>query len=108
MRNLFLGLAIIGAVVPYAFFIPFFAEHGVDLLTFVPALFVNGAAGGFTADLLITSLAFWIFLFVEKAERPWIYIIVNLTIGLSCALPLYLYVRLGDSAARVSPSGQSA
>ncbi len=98
MRNLFLALAIIGAVVPYAFFVAFFAEHGIDLMTFIPALFVNGAASGFTVDLLITSLVFWIYLLVEKAEKPWIYILVNLTIGLSCALPLYLYVKLGKDA----------
>ena len=107
MRNLFLGLAVIGAVGPYAFFISFFADHGVDILTFVPALFVNGAAAGFTTDLLITSLAFWTYLFVEKADRPWIYILVNLSIGLSCALPLYLYVKLGKENT-LSPSGRSA
>ena len=62
MRTLYLILAILGAVVPYAFFIPFFAEHGIDLAGFVGALFANGAAGGFTADLLITSVVFWLFI----------------------------------------------
>jgi len=92
MRNLFLVLAIAGAVIPYLFFFEFFVEHGVALPSFLGALFANGAAGGFTADLLISSLAFWMFLIVGKAERPWIYILVNLTIGLSCALPVYFYI----------------
>lgn len=97
MKNLFLVLAILGAVVPYAFFIDFFLDsfpdQGVNLEEFVRALFVNGAAAGFTADLLISSLVFWLFLFHEKAERIWLFILVNLTIGLSCALPLYFYFR---------------
>ena len=91
MKYLFLALAVIGAIVPYAFFIPFFADNGLAIETFATALFVNGAAGGFTADLLISSAAFWMFLFVMKAERLWLYILLNLTIGLSCALPLFFY-----------------
>lgn len=63
---------------------------------FIAALFVNGAAGGFTADLLISSFAFWVFLFAQKAPRIPIYIALNLTIGLSCALPLYFYFRAVD------------
>ncbi len=55
MKNVYLLLAVLGAVVPYAFFIPFMGTHGVDLMAFVGGLFANGAAGGFTADLLITS-----------------------------------------------------
>ena len=93
MKNVYLVLAIVGAVVPYIFFIDHFSTAGFDLVGFVGALFANGAAGGFTADLLITSLAFWIFLWQAKVERLWAYVLLNLTIGLSCALPAYLYVR---------------
>ena len=93
MRNLYLILAIAGAIVPYVFFADFYAAEGAT--GFVPALFVNGAAGGFAADLLITSLVFWIWLISEKAPRTWLYVIVNLAIGLSCAVPLYLYHRTG-------------
>lgn len=92
MKNLFLLLAILGAILPYAFFIPFIAEQGLDVPTFVSALFANGAASGFTVDLLISSLAFWLFLAFQKTERIWLYILLNLTIGLSCALPYYFYV----------------
>jgi hypothetical protein len=92
MKNVYLLLAVIGAIVPYIFFVGFFAEHGVDLMAFIPALFVNGAAGGFTADLLITSVVFWLYVLNRQAgPAPWLYIVLNLTIGLSCALPAYLY-----------------
>ena len=97
MRTLYLILAIIGAVVPYLFFINYFASYGLDLGRFIEGLFANGAAGGFTADLLITSAVFWLYMFNRRgrdagAPAPWGFIVLNLTIGLSCALPAYLYV----------------
>ncbi len=72
MKKLYLLLAILGAIVPYMFFFQFIQINGFDLPGFVAGLFVNGAAGGFSADL---------------------FIILNLTIGLSCAFPAYLYAR---------------
>lgn len=96
MRTLYLVLAIVGAIVPYVFFVQHFQSEGLALGDFVSALFANGAAGGFSADLLITSLVFWIWLLRDGAKRPWIYVLINLTIGLSCAFPAYLYVRSGS------------
>ncbi|MDA1077028.1 MAG: DUF2834 domain-containing protein [Proteobacteria bacterium] len=93
MKNLYLVLAIAGAVVPYVFFIEFFAVEGLALPSFIGGLFANGAAGGFTSDLLITSLTFWIYLFSRsQGPKAWPFVLINLTIGLSCALPLYLYI----------------
>ena len=100
MKNVYLVLAIVGAVVPYLFFFGFFADHGLDLPTFVGALFANGAAGGFTADLLITSAVFWLYMFTrEGGPSPWLFIVLNLSIGLSCALPAYLYVLAREAEA---------
>lgn len=96
MKNVYLLLAIIGTVVPYFFFFDFFANHGLNLPAFVSSLFVNGAAGGFSADLLITSAAFWVYLLQRGVARWWLYVLANLTIGLSCALPLYLYFQAGE------------
>jgi hypothetical protein len=105
MKNLYLILAILGAVVPYLFFFQFFAELGMDLPAFVGALFANGAAGGFTADLLITSLVFWTYIFRRKeGPTPWPFVLLNLTIGLSCALPAYLYVSLRAAEAEAEPA----
>ena len=92
MKPIYLVLTIIGTLVPYLFFFQFFAEHGVDLPAFVGGLFSNGAAGGFSADLLITSLVFWLYLYEQREPKIWMYLIVNLSIGMSCAVPLYLYL----------------
>lgn len=60
---------------------------------FIPALFVNGATSGFTVDLFISSFVFWLFMFTRQqpGPKPWLYVALNLMIGLSCALPAYLY-----------------
>lgn len=97
-RTLYLLLAAFGTVLPYVFFFTFFQAEGPGG-DFVGALFVNGAAGGFTVDLVVSSLAFWLFLFAEArrtgVRRPWIFLLLNLLIGLSCALPLFLWAREG-------------
>jgi len=92
----YLILAVVGAVAPYVFFLRFFAAEGLTG-NFVSALYVNGAAGGFATDLLVSSLVFWIFLFAEAKRlgipRSWLFVLVNLVIGLSCAFPLFLWAR---------------
>lgn len=102
LRNVYLVLAIAGAIIPYAFFLQHFRAEGLDLLTFVRAVFANGAAGGFGADLLISSLVFWVAMFHERRRggpRPLPFILMNLLIGLSCALPAWLYAREVQSGA---------
>ena len=102
-KKIYLLLAIGGAIVPYIFFIQHFADAGFGLDDFLNALFVNGASGGFTADLLISSLVFWIFMIARSTDgegpKPFWFIMINLTIGLSCALPAYLYANEGRETA---------
>lgn len=97
MKTVYLALAVVGAVVPYLFFVQHFEAAGFGIGTFIRALFVNPAAGGFTADLVITSSVFWIAIIRERrlgrGPNPVIFILLNLAIGLSCALPAYLYAR---------------
>lgn len=91
----YLILAVMGAAIPLVFFADFAAAEGVDIIAFVRALFVNGAAGGFTADLLISSFVFWIYMYSNQSTgpKPWAFIAINLCIGLSCALPAYLWAK---------------
>lgn len=97
-RSTYLLLAVIGAVLPYYFFFQHFQLHGFSLGLFASAVFANGAASGFAADLLITSVVFWIMMISEyrqsKGPGPALFIALNLLIGLSCALPAWLYARL--------------
>ena len=97
MTRLYFLFAILGTIVPYLFFGDFVLSQGIDIPEFVRQIFANSPAGGFTTDLLITSAAFWIWSFREARRRGmrcwWIYVSLNLTVGLSCALPLFLAFR---------------
>ncbi len=97
MKQLYLVLAIIGAVVPYVFFIQHFSGEGFSLMTFLRAMYANPAAGGISSDLLLSSFIFWVFMFLQrsrgKGPGPVLFVVLNLLIGLSCAFPAYLYAR---------------
>lgn len=103
LRTIYLLLAIAGGVVPYLFFIRHFGSTGFGFADFIGALFANPAAGGFTADLLISSLVFWIAMFERwrrgRGPAPGLFILLNLAIGLSCALPAYLYANVAAESA---------
>lgn len=93
VRNVYLLMAVIGAVAPYWFFIDFFRTEGLNLVFFLQATYANGAAGGAMTDLVLSSVVFWIFMARQKdGPRAWPFILINLGIGLSCALPAYLWV----------------
>jgi hypothetical protein len=100
LKNVYLIFTVLGTVIPLAFFATFAAQQGLDLLAFISARFVNGAAGGFSADLLISSFVFWIYMFSKQATGPGpaLFIVLNLCIGLSCALPAYLWAVQRKSA----------
>jgi hypothetical protein len=98
-RTFYLIAAIAGTVIPWLFFGSFFAANGVDLPLFVSSLWVNGAAGGFSADVLISIGVFLVWSFIDARRhgmrRWWLMLPATCFVGLSLALPLYLYLREG-------------
>lgn len=96
--NLYLALAIVGAVVPYVFFFQHFSAEGMAIGSFLAAVFATPPATGFAADLVISSLAFWFVMFQRRRQgtgpAPALFIVLNCVIGLSCALPAYVYASL--------------
>jgi hypothetical protein len=99
MKRLYFVLALIGAIGPYIFFIQYFAGEGVNPIGFIGAWFENGAVSGLSVDLMVSSLVFWIVMFQRqragKGPNPIPFILINLVIGLACAVPAYMYVREG-------------
>lgn len=97
MTKVYLLFSVLGAIVPGMFFARFLLDQGLELTEFVRQLFANSPAGGFTSDLIITSAVFWIWSFGEARRQDmkhwWAYVVLNLCVGLSCALPLFLYFR---------------
>ena len=98
-RHWYLGLCVLGTLLPYSQFIPFVREHGLDLQLFMEQLFVNRVSGFFALDVIVSSLVLWVFVFQEgrrsRVRHLWAPIVANLTVGVSLGLPLFLYLREG-------------
>ena len=96
-RTLYAALCITGTILPYSQFVPFLRDHGFDPSLFIRQMFANKISGFFGMDVVVSSLAMWVFVYAEgsrlKMRNLWIYIASNLLVGVSLALPLFLLMR---------------
>ena|SRR5690349_6585656 len=96
-KNVFLALAIVGFIVPYYFFLQLPVSDGFDLPALIQPFFANNFMKGAAMDLLISVIVFWIFMFAEASrlqmKNSWVYVLSTFLVGLSFALPLFLYFR---------------
>ena len=97
LRRFYLVMCVLGTVIPWIFFANFFAKNGLDIPLFVMGLFSNGAAGGFSADVVISIVVFWVWSRIDSQQHGvrnwWLTLPAGAFVGLSLALPLYLYFR---------------
>jgi Terpene cyclase DEP1 len=97
MRWLYLIAAILGTILPLSQFYPFVATYGFDLTLFFRQLFQTPVSAFFGMDVIVSSLALWLFVFSEGRRRGmknlWLYVVCNLAVGVSLALPLFLFFR---------------
>ncbi len=97
MKNIYGALAILGFILPYIFFTRFLSENGLNLPLFFEQLTANDISIFFAVDLVIATVAFWVFAYQELRRHAipfWrLSILTSLIVGLSCALPLFLYLR---------------
>jgi hypothetical protein len=72
-------------------------EHGLNIDLFVEQLFGNRVSAFFAADVLVSGVVLIVFINSEnsrlRAREKWLPIIALLTVGVSLALPLFLYLR---------------
>ena len=96
-KNIYLVLAIIGFIAPYYFFLQLPLGNGFDIPTLMQPLFTNNFMKGVAMDLTVSVIVFWFFVFMEanklQMKNPWLYLLATLLVGLSFALPLFLYFR---------------
>lgn len=97
MRRLYLLLALIGAVVPYSQFIPWLAAHGLNLRLLLAELFSGRVGAFFGLDVILSALVLMVFIWREGSTRKisglWMPVLATCLIGVSCGLPLFLYLR---------------
>ena len=97
LRMGYLALAVWGAVHPMFYFVQWFQSNGFDLMRMVDAWHVNAASSGLVWDLTIAAVTLTLWVLAEVAvRRNWgalIAIPATFCIGVSCGLPLYLFLR---------------
>lgn len=65
LKGLYLGLCIVGIVLPYSQLIPFLRENGLDLRLFLEQLFSNRVGSFFGMDVIVSSVVLWVLVVVE-------------------------------------------
>jgi len=97
LRIIYLSLAIWGAVHPTIFVSQWIMANGVDIPALIAAWRATAASSALFWDLFIASTALTVFVLAEVAvRRNWIGLLAipaTFLIGLSCGLPLYLFLR---------------
>ena len=97
LRLLFLALAVWGAVHPMYWFVTYMRETGTGLSGLIDAWYVNASTTGLTWDLTIAAITLTAWIIAETVRRKaWLNLIAipaTFCIGVSCALPLYLFLR---------------
>ena len=96
-KSLYLILCLLGLVVPYSAFVPWVAQHGLNLALFVRELLSTRIGAFFGADVLVSAVTLITFTRLEGkrvgTRHRWLVIVAVLTVGVSLALPLFLYLR---------------
>lgn len=97
LRAIFLGLAIWGAIHPMYYFMSWLAANDWDWSGMIDAWYVNDSTTGLTWDLIIAAVTLTVWIIAETAvRRNWLALIAipaTFCIGVSCGLPLYLFLR---------------
>ena len=97
MKWLYLCGAIIGTALPLSFLAHFVNANGLDASTFARQLFQNNIAMFFAMDVVVSALVLWAFIFAEGRKQRmthlWTYVLCTLLVGVSLALPLFLFFR---------------
>ena len=97
LRMIYLALAIWGAVHPMWWFITFWRDNGIGLQNLIDSWFVNAGTTGLAWDLTIAAIALTVWILAEVwVRKNWLALVAipaTFGIGLSCGLPLYLFLR---------------
>ena len=96
-KTLYLVLCLVGLLLPYSQFVPWVLQHGLNLALFARELFANRISAFFGMDVIVSAVALLAFTRIESGRvgirRRWLVVVAVLTVGVSLALPLFLYLR---------------
>ncbi|MEZ5536544.1 MAG: DUF2834 domain-containing protein [Thiolinea sp.] len=98
MKLIYGVLCVLGLVIPMWQFVPWFMEHGFDLIQFLNDAGTNRLSAFAWADVIITSVALLVFIIVEGGGRLRMRcilpgVLATILVGPSFGLPLFLLLR---------------
>ena len=97
MKRIYATLCVLGFVLPCYFLVQFVVSNGFNIPLFTNQLLGNQIAAFFAADVVISSVVLWVFIYRETSRQRirlwWLCIVANLTVGVSLGLPLFLMLR---------------
>jgi hypothetical protein len=100
-KRLYLLLAVLGFLLPYAQFAPWVWEHGPDPRLFFSELAANPISRFFGWDVIVSACVLLAFMRIERKRRPiahaWMPLVGLILVGVSFGLPLFLYLREENS-----------
>jgi Terpene cyclase DEP1 len=107
-KSIYLFLCALGVALPYSQFIPWLMENGLHIGLLFRQLFANRIGGFFGLDVLVSSVVLVGFIRAEGKRLGvrllWLPIAGLLTVGVSFALPFFLYLRERALEAREAPA----
>lgn len=97
LKTIYLLLCVLGIALPYWQFVPWVAQHGLNMRLFVQQLFANRIGAFFGMDVIVSAVTLMVFVRSERGcltgRQRWLPLLAVLTVGVSLALPLFLYLR---------------
>ena len=96
-RHFYLICCVLGLVLPYAQFVPWLLEHGLNVTLLVHELFGNRISAFFAMDVIVSAIALiWFIQSEGKRSRVrflWLPTVGTLLVGVSFGFPLFLFLR---------------
>jgi Terpene cyclase DEP1 len=97
-QAMYLAIAIVGSIAPWYWILQ---DPAVLLspMLFLERSFANHLATTWVTDVIISAIALWCFVAIELkrlgSSQRWLllYVVLTLGVGVSCALPAFLYHR---------------
>lgn len=97
LKNLYLFICFLSVILIYWPLSIFINDYGFNMVLLFEQLFSTPATTFFGMDLLVVSAVILIFIIFEgkrlQMKKIWLPILATFVVGISLALPLFLYLR---------------
>ena len=96
-KNLYLALSVVGTVFPYGALIPWLIKNGPDPNLLVGEITASKISTFAWLDVGVSAIALTVFMTAEgkrlNVKNLWIPFLAVFTVGVSLALPMFLWMR---------------